>query len=45
MKYIMLLALVKNDLNLNGLDGESDRKKLNFKYKNTTEIKKYFKFH
>lgn len=37
--------LVKNDQNLNGLDGEFDGKQLNFRYKNAGEIKQYLKSH
>ena len=37
--------LVKNDQNLNGLDGEFDGKQLNFRYKSAAEIKQYLKSH
>ncbi|WP_242514479.1 hypothetical protein [Enterobacter cloacae] len=36
---------IKNDQNLNGLDGEFNGEELNFKYKNAAEIKQYLKSH
>lgn len=36
---------IKNDQNLNGLDGEFNGEELNFKYKNGAEIKQYLKSH
>lgn len=38
-------SLIKNDQNLNGLDGEFYGKQMNFKYKNADKIKHYLKLH
>lgn len=44
-KTLSVNQLVKNDPNLNGLDGEFDGKELSFKYKNAAEIKEYLILH
>lgn len=40
---LIINPLIKNDPNLNGLDGEFDGKMLSFKYKGADNIKQYLK--
>ncbi|WP_148873250.1 hypothetical protein [Serratia marcescens] len=42
-KELSINQSIKNDLNLEGLDGEFDGKQLIFMYKNAAEIKKYLR--
>lgn len=43
LRMLSVNQLVKNDQNLNGLDGEFGGEQLSFKYKNAAEIKQYLK--
>jgi len=44
-KNISINSSIKNDQNLNGLDGELNDEELRFKYKNAEEIEAYLKSH
>jgi len=44
-RHLTLNAIITNDNNLNGLDGEFNGEELFFKYKNALKIKKYLNSH